>query len=220
MTMVSLLAITVLFGWRIAASAWQKANTHLEGYRTVIETHHLIEQQMSSMVFYRAQSKTLGTPIFFQGDPVTARFISRYSLMGRATSGLYRIEYQIVEATDQTKQLWMNEFPVTNREDLGLLLREPDPASTVRIPRFVPFESGPQTRMLLEGLKDCRFEYYKPPKPPEPGSWSNQWLNQSDELPSAMAVRIAPSSDSGDLQPASVVAAIRSVISIIPVQED
>ena len=35
-TIVSLLATTVLFGWRIAASAWQKANIHLQRSRTVL----------------------------------------------------------------------------------------------------------------------------------------------------------------------------------------
>src|SRR5258708_7983430 len=78
MTIISLLVTTVLFGWRIASSAWGKANTHLRQSRTVLETNRLLQEQMASMLPVRTRSQTGGTELFFQGTPQTARFVTRY----------------------------------------------------------------------------------------------------------------------------------------------
>ncbi|MBI2816746.1 MAG: prepilin-type N-terminal cleavage/methylation domain-containing protein [Acidobacteria bacterium] len=215
MTIVSLLATTVLFGWRVAVSAWEKASSHLQKSRTVLATNHLLQEQMASMVPYRGIAST-GFHLFFQGEPLTARFLSRYSLTGRANSGLYRIEYQVVEAEDGTKQLLMNEVPVTSREELGALIQQADPASFSPQLRFAPFERGPRTVVLLAGVKDCRFEYYKAASALEAGTWVPEWLGTMNELPRAMAIRITPSDDPAGVAPASVVAAIRD-FSIAPV---
>ena len=216
MTIVSLLATTVLFGWRIAASAWEKASSHLQKSRTVLATSHLLQEQMASMLPYRATSST-GSHLFFQGEPLIARFLSRYSLVGRASSGLYRIEYQVVDAEGGTKQLLMNEAPVTSREELGALIQEPDPAAAISPQlRFIPFQRWPQTVVLLAGVKDCRFEYYKTATGLDAGSWVPEWVGTMNELPRAMAIRITPSDELADVAPASVVAAIQD-FSIAPV---
>ncbi len=235
MTILSLLVTTVLFGWRIAASAWQKASTRLEHNRTVTETSQLLEEQMASMVAYRVPASLGSLELFFQGEPHTARFLSRYALTGRSSSGLYLIEYQIAEGPrgtpgvtpggtpGVTRELWVNEFPVRSREELSPLFVKPDPASTVRMQRFLPFERGPNTLVLLTGLKDCRFEYYNPPLGPQPGAWTEHWTDAganagpgggvvpNGELPRGMAIRLAVTGESAELKPVSIVAAIRNV---------
>ena len=208
-TIVSLLATMVLFGWRIASSAWQKANVYMQRSRTVLETHQLLQEQMASMVPYQVRTQQGIAQLFFQGDPQTARFLSRYSLAGRASSGLYRIEYQIVDGAGETKQLLLNEFPVNSQEELGALLAEEEANPITGMLKFLPFERGPQTGSLLEGIRDCHFEYYRPPTLTEPGSWADQWVGPNGELPRGMAIRVTTSSDSGDLHPISIVAAIR-----------
>jgi prepilin-type N-terminal cleavage/methylation domain-containing protein len=226
MTIVSLLATTVLFGWRIAASAWEKASTHLERARTVTETSHLLEEQMAFMVSYQVRTPAGSTELFFQGEPQTARFLSRYSLAGRSSSGLYRVEYQIADGPAATKQLWMNEFPVRSREELAPLFQGPDPASASRTMRFVPVERGPQTRLLLEGLTGCRFEYYKPAVATQPGAWMDHWPDRAmaanAELPRAMAIQIVVTGESADLKPVSIVAGIQNFSSErrLPTDED
>jgi hypothetical protein len=210
MTIVSLLATTVGFGWRIASSAWQKASIHLERSRTVLETERLLQEQMASMVPYRVPLPAGGSELFFEGEPQAARFLSRYSLAGRASSGLYRIEYQIADGTNGAKELLMNEFPVTSREELGGLFAGTDDSSGVAIRRFVPFERGPQTVVLLAGLTECHFEYYSPPLPTEPRSWSSQWTSSNGDLPRGMAIRVETPADTGNVQMVSVVASVRN----------
>jgi hypothetical protein len=209
MTVLSLLATTILFSWRIAAGAWQKASSHLERSRTVLAVNQLLEEQMSSMLPYRVLNSDGIPELFFQGEAQTTRFLSSYSMAGRTASGLYRIEYQVVDGPNGAKQLLMNEYTVQSREELASLMSAPDPALKEQLFRFAPFERTPQTFTLIESLKDCRFEYYKPPVPPDPGSWVSRWISLRGELPGGMAIRMVAPADTADLKPVSVVAAIR-----------
>src|SRR5260370_5889901 len=112
-----------------------------------------------------------GAEVFFEGTTKSARLLTRYSLDGRAGSGLHRVEYEISEGPNGTRQLWMNEFLVRNREELGSLILGTEDDTTARILRFAPFERGMQTLTLIEGVQDCRFEYYRSPGPYQPGAW-------------------------------------------------
>src|SRR3990172_4426246 len=49
MTLVSLLTVTILFAWRVASSAWLKADRRLREQRAVLAAHHVLEEQMASM---------------------------------------------------------------------------------------------------------------------------------------------------------------------------
>jgi prepilin-type N-terminal cleavage/methylation domain-containing protein len=220
MTVLSLLATTILFSWRIAAGAWQKASTHLERSRTVLAVNQLLEEQMASMVPYHVVTSNNIPALFFQGEALTARFLSRYSMAGRTNSGLYRIEYQIVDGPDGSKQLLMNEYAVRSREELASLMTAPDPSLASQLFRFAPFQRTPQTFTLIEGLKDCRFEYYQPPLPPDPGSWVSRWTSTQGELPRSMAIRIVAPANTADLMPVSVVAAIRNFSSAADIESE
>ena len=143
--------------------------------------------------------------------------MSRYSLSGRASSGLYRIEYQVADEPGGSKQLLLNEFPVRSSEELGALVFDPNPASLVKTMRFAPFARGPQTLTLLTGLKECRFEYYTPAVASQPGRWEPVWTSVIGELPRAMAIRIT-SSATGDADPVSIVAPIRNYSRVTQIQ--
>src|SRR4051812_17859939 len=67
MTVVSLLATTILFSWRIATSAWEKANTHTQRSRSVLETNQVLTEQLASIVPYQAVTDTGNREWFFQG---------------------------------------------------------------------------------------------------------------------------------------------------------
>ncbi len=190
MTIVSLLATTVLFGWRIAASAWQKASVSLDQSRGVLAASRLLQEQMASMLPYNAKTSQGALQLFFEGDPKTARFISRYSVSDRASSGLYRVEYHVEQNSDGTAKLLLNEFPINSREELGAVITGTENTDAGPVLRFVEFNPGPQTITVLDHLKECYFEYYRLATPaPE---WKQQWV-MNGELPKAMAIRIVPS---------------------------
>ena len=208
-TIVSLLVTTVLFGWRIATSAWGKTSSRLEEERTVRSTHLLLQEQMASMAPQQAWSEGGLREFFFQGEPQAARFVSRYSLAHRAQTGLYLIEYQIAEQPDGTRQLLLNESPVNSNESLGKQIAGVEMVPGGRKLQFTAFEPGAQTVRLLQGLQEIRFEYYRAGAFSEPGAWTDQWLNFNNELPRAMAIRVVARAASRALEPVSIVAAIR-----------
>ena len=217
MTIVSLLATTVLFGWRIAAGAWGKADRFIEDQRRAAATQTLLEQQMAGMAPY-APWLSKGMPdVFFQGDGKTARFLSRYSLENRARSGLYRIEYQILRSSDGTEQLAMNEIAQSNPDDAGALLTGTEKtADGGTFLHFAPVGQSRTTRVLLDGLKDVSFEYYRPAGPSNPAGWVSTWTSRGGELPRAMAIRIASgSADAPSGQLISVIASIED-FSLLP----
>ncbi|MBI4460963.1 MAG: prepilin-type N-terminal cleavage/methylation domain-containing protein [Acidobacteria bacterium] len=211
-TMVSLLVTTVLFGWRIAASAWGKASSRLEEERTVLSTHMLLQEQMASMTPQQAWVEGSGREVFFQGEPQAARFVSRYSLVHRAQSGLYLIEYQIAMQPDGTEQLLLNESPVNSNEGLGNQIAGADMVPEGRKLRFAAFEPGAKTVRLLQGMQEIRFEYFRAASFSQPGEWTDQWLNFNNELPRAMAIRVVSRAESGALKPVSIVAAVRDFV--------
>jgi len=215
-TIVSLLSTTILFGWRIAANAWGRASELVEEQRRVAATHQVLQEQMAAMVPYSPWTRQGMQDVFFQGEPQTARFLSRYSLENRAGSGLYLIEYEIAEQMDGTCQLLMNEAPLRNPDEAGGVFASVEQSAAGPILRFVPVERTAKTRVLLEGLEECRLEYYRPAGPQEPGAWVEQWTSRGVELPRCMAIRIAPRAASnepvrqaqGKLRPVSVIADI------------
>lgn len=208
-TIVSLLATTALMAWRVGASGWQKANERLARDRAVLAVHQLLEEQMAAMVPYQALPPKGAKELFFQGEPQTARFVSRYSLGQRMRSGLYLVEYQVAERPGGTRLLLLNEWPVSSQEALGAWLLGTETSPQGKILRFSAFERGPQTVMLLDGLQECGFEYYRAGTPLKPGVWTEQWTAMDDELPRAMRIRAVAAAESGKLTPVSVVAAVR-----------
>ena len=210
MTIVSLLATTILFGWRIAAGAWGRANQLVEDQRRVVAIHQVLATQMAEMTPVAPSSRVISTVVFFQGERQTARFLSRYSLLNRSRSGLYRIEYQIADGSDGVHQLLVNEVPASSSNDIASLLTGTEQRPEGMLLRFAPFERSSQTRVLLDDLTDAHFEYYRPARVQGPSGWVSEWISQGNELPRAMAIRFTPQQVAGQLQPVSIVAGIEN----------
>jgi hypothetical protein len=94
--------------------------------------------------------------------------------------------------------------------ELGAMVAaiESDPAGfRLRLP---PFERDAETVVLLEGLRECRFEYYRRAATGEEGSWTDEWIGRADEVPPAMRIRAVSPGDAGGLTPVTIVAAVRN----------
>jgi hypothetical protein len=208
MTVIALLAVTILFGWRIAATAWGRANQLVEEQRRATAIQQILEMQMAGMVPATPWLRQGNAAVFFQGERRTARFLSRYSLASRSRSGLYLIEYQISEGNNGTQRLLLNETPVRNTNELGSLLVGSGQSTAGANPQFVPFEEAGETRVALEGITGAHFEYYRAAGPQGPGGWTPEWRTQGYELPRAMAIRFDARPMTDRVQPVEIVASI------------
>lgn len=214
MTVISLLAVTILFGWRIAAGAWGRANELVEEQRRVAAIQQLLATQMAEMTPVTPWRRQGNATVFFQGERQTARFLSRYSLGSRSRSGLFRVEYRIADGNDGTQQLVLKEIPVSNPNELGVLRIGSEPGPEGVLLRFAPFERTARTRVLLEELTEAHFEYYRPTRSLGPGGWVSEWRAQGNELPRAMAIRFNTRPVPNRLQPATIIAAIETFSSV------
>lgn len=210
MTIVSLLATTILFGWRIAAAAWGRASELTEEQRRASAVNQVLLLQMAEMLPVAPSTRPGARNVFFQGEASTARFLSRYSLVNRSRSGIYRIEYQIADRSDGLHELLLNEVPVSGPSDFGSLLTGVEQTPQGMLARFAPFQRTPQTRVLLDDLSEAHFEYYRPATLVSSAAWVRQWVGQGNELPRAMAIRFTPRPAAGRLQPGSIVASVEN----------
>ncbi len=207
---VSLLATTALLAWRVSISGWERARVQLERGGAVLAVHQLLTEQIASMTPYQTTVARVGRVLFFQGEAETVRFVSRYSLTARAASGLYLVEYHAVEQRGGTWQLLLQEKPLKGYEELSAMIVGREQESGVLRTRFRPFEQGEAAVVLLEGLEECRFEYYRRAVPGVPGGWTSEWSGAGNELPTAMRVRATAREEAGILKPVVVTAAVRN----------
>jgi general secretion pathway protein J len=207
MTVVSLLTTAILFGWRIAAGSWGRVNELVDEQRRIQSVHELLDQQIANMVPIAPWLREGNSSVFFQGERDTARFVSRYSLLHRGRSGLYRVEYHVAQGEDGFQRILLNEAPMHDLASVGSLLRSVEQSAGGRILRFAPFSQRQETRVLLSGLAECFFEYLRPAGA-EPASWTSDWADRGSELPRAMAVRIDARPAGNELHAVSVVASI------------
>jgi hypothetical protein len=210
MSVLSLLATTVLFGWRIAAGSWGRVNTMVDEQRRVESVQQVLERQIADMVPVAPWLRQGSASVLFQGEREAARFVSRYSLLHRGRSGLYQIEYQIMEADGGGKQLLLNESPMRSASDVADLLIGTDQTSAGTVLRFAPMERNAATRVLLENAAELYFEYYRPASGANQAGWVDQWTARVNEVPRAMAIRVTPAPGRSRLQPVPVVVAIRN----------
>ena len=115
----------------------------------------------------------------------------------------------MTEQTDGTKQLLLNESPVWGSQELGTSLAGTENRSEGLVRKYLPFERGPQTVVLLEGLQECRFEYFRIPGPNQPGTWTDEWIVRTEEVPQAIRINVASPTGSGELKPTTSVTAVR-----------
>jgi hypothetical protein len=75
---------------------------------------------------------------------------------------------------------------------------------------FHPFERRTEAVALLEGLEECRFEYYQRATPGRPGVWTSDWIGGLNEIPAAMRIHATAREDSGNLDPVTITAMVRN----------
>jgi hypothetical protein len=221
-TLLSLLAVTMLFALRIGLSAYAKTNAKLMDNRRVAGAQRILEQELegivpavgpcSGMPEAAPGSKPNGPPFgFFQAAPQAMRLVSTFSLQQAWRGRPQILEIFVVPGEDgQGVRLVVNEIPYAGPSAAGRMCTGmiPDPVAGISLPRFLPVMAGPNSFVLADKLAFCRFAYMWPPKKPdEPIVWSPGALDAG--WPIAVRVEMAPlEADPSVLQPLTVTAAL------------
>lgn len=213
-TLLSLLAVGVLFGMRLGLSAMGRTNDRLQTNRKVLGVERVITQQIAGFVPAKGDCFTSpeGPPqraVFFQGESQTMRFVSTYSL-NEASRGYPQIlEYQVIPGEGgEGVRLIVNEIPYTGPRSAGSLCM--GIVGTPSGPQMLyrPVEVGAHSFVLADKLASCRFLFNEQNDLPKPDMWLPRWA--SSRIPSAIRVALQPlNTDPSLLEVPSVTAPVR-----------
>ncbi|HYP13178.1 MAG TPA: prepilin-type N-terminal cleavage/methylation domain-containing protein [Bryobacteraceae bacterium] len=196
-TLLSMLALGMLFAFRIGLSAMSRSSERAVANRRVLGVERALTQQIAGFIPAKAYCQASPEqPIqhlpFFQGDPQTMRFVSSYSLQ-EASRGYARIlEFQVIPSNqNQGVRLIVNERLYTGPLSTGALClgMVSDPASGVTRTVFRPVEVGPLSFVLADNLSRCDFFFKDETNPDEP-VWRPSWVR--DTTPSAVRIQLVP----------------------------
>ncbi|MBI5280704.1 MAG: prepilin-type N-terminal cleavage/methylation domain-containing protein [Candidatus Solibacter usitatus] len=197
-TLVSLLSVGMLFAIRAGLTAMDASSRRLGANRRSSTAQRVLEQQVAGFlpVLARCGSSPMGggealSP-FFQGTPGVMRFVTRYSLQGASRGMPQIVELFVIPAAEsQGVRLVVNEIPYTGPAGAGFLCAPgPDPETGAETPRFAPPRPSPQSFVLADKLRYCRFVYLESVEP-EPERWLPLW-RRADRWPRAIRIEMAP----------------------------
>ena len=216
MTLLSLLAVAVLFGFRIGLNAMERSNARIIANRRVLGVERVITQQIAGFIPVKADCFTApqGPPArlpFFQGEAQTMRFVSSYSL-DEASRGYPRIlEYQVIPGENgEGVRLVVNEFWYTGPLSAGGACAGVINDPTVGAPRMIfrPVQVGPTSFVLADKLAQCVFSFKQERELPQPDIWVQQWVRPRP--PNAIRIDMTPlSTDPSRLEVPPIIMPVR-----------
>jgi prepilin-type N-terminal cleavage/methylation domain-containing protein len=169
MTLMGLVALAILFGFRIGTNAWAKGGAGLDRARTTQATFDALSRQIGSMRAYYSMQKLKEAPVemlLFQGTSAGMRFVSTFSFQSRSSGGLWLVECFVTRSKEsEPKRLVLNETPLPTDEALTDSLFHDIELGEDNQPvaRFPEFQVRPDSISLVEEADDLQFRYLRPP---------------------------------------------------------
>lgn len=170
MTLMGLVALAMLFGFRIGASAWVKGGSGLDRTRATQATFDVLSRQIGSMKAYYSMQKLKEAPVemlLFQGTSAGVRFVSTFSFQSRSSGGLWLVEYFVTRSKEsEPMRLMLNETPLPTDEALtDALFNDIDLGEDNQpVAHFPEFQLRPDSIPLVEEADDVQFRYFRPPE--------------------------------------------------------
>jgi hypothetical protein len=165
---MGLVAVAILFGFRIGTNAWAKGGASLERFRTTQATVDLLNRQIGSMKAHYSMQKLKEAPVellLFQATPDGMRFVSNFSFKSRSAGGLWLVEYFVMKSKDSEQMnLMLNEIPLPPDEVLSQsVFRDIELGEDNRpAVRFPEFKARADSMRLVEGAQEIQFQYSMP----------------------------------------------------------
>lgn len=194
-SLVGLLSLGMLMAMRVGLDALSRTRQRQADRRRLLVAQRILEMQIEGLMAVVADCRSAPQApptrvLFFQGEPLSMRFVTSYSI-AEAHRGLPRIvEFHVMPLEhERGVRLIVNERPYAGPDSTGALCLGPDPQGPGL--RFVPIEPGPGSFVLADRLARCQFSYQRVnPAGEPPLTWVPRWTDPF--LPSAIRVLIEP----------------------------
>jgi hypothetical protein len=197
-TLLSLLTAGILIAMHLGLSTMERTDSRLVKNRRVVNARKIIESEIDGFTLTNAtfipQPQMRRDVLFFQEEPQSMRFVSTYSLENAWRGKMQITALQVIAGEkDQGVRLIVNETPYTGPLQTGLSIVsvDPDPVTNRMITHYAPIVPGPQSFVLADRLKYCRFTYLERLTLAPFQVWQTAWT-RSDILPWGIRIEMAP----------------------------
>ncbi len=214
-TLLGLLSVGLVTSFQVGASAWQTTRERLTLDRRIATANQILQSSLAGIIPFDGEAQESGSGrrrfLFFQGEPLSMRFISSYSVTEGPRGGLNVFELQIVDSP-RGRRILLNQSPFESPVSLSRFIDGfyQDPAVPGTRPRFRPIVPYATSLVIVDELEQCEFRYLeKPPGIEPPTTWVPIWHDLRN-LPAAVAINVAPKVDGVRLLPVSLAVPILS----------
>jgi prepilin-type N-terminal cleavage/methylation domain-containing protein len=197
-TLLSLLTVGILVAMHLGLSTLGKIDSRLVENRRVVNARKIIESEIEGFTYsqaaFRPAPDTVRIVPFLQTEPQSMRFVSSYSLEDAWRGRLQIAALQVVPGEQgQGVRLILNETPYTGPLGAGQTIVgiDQDLLTHAIITRFAPIAASPQSFVLADRLKFCRFWYLEPHPPPLTPVWRPDWV-LPQVLPLGVRIEMEP----------------------------
>lgn len=196
-TLTSLIATGVLMALRMGVFTMTRTNAKLQFNRRVIGAQRILESELGSIMFVRADCQPgpgrIERQPFFEFGPSTMRFVSNYSIQNAFRGQAIMLEFAVIPGENgEGFRLIVNEIPYTGARGIGsvCLGRTTDSITGQPYLKFLPVGVNERSFVLADKLGYCRFLYKRFDPIKKTDSWFPRWT--FDDLPSAIRVEMQP----------------------------
>jgi general secretion pathway protein J len=176
LTILGFIVLIVFGAFRLGLSAWDRGEKTREADQRQRTAMQFLSRQIKSMVPYKVKSqKAEGDYLAFEGKGRSIRFVSALSLRAARPEGCVFAIYEFKEGGQEGGRLVAYEQRVVTKDF---------------------FDEAPKEEkgiVLLEGISDLRFEYFREEDPEKTRSegWVEEWNARDEkELPRAMKMTV------------------------------
>jgi prepilin-type N-terminal cleavage/methylation domain-containing protein len=197
-SLLSLLTVGMLIAMHLGLSTMDKTDSRLVKNRRVVNARKIIESEIdgftSSVAVLQSAPNVIRSVPFFQAEAQSMRFVSSFSLEDAWRGKLQIVAMQVIPGENhEGVRLIVNETPYTGPLAAGLtiLAIEQDPLTMRSVTRFAPIVPGPQSFVLADRLKFCRFSYLERRNTAPFQAWVQE-LAGPQLLPLGVRIEMAP----------------------------
>ncbi len=196
-SLLSLLSGGILVAMHLGLTTLDKTDQRMVRNRRVVNARKIIENEIdgfiSTFAETRGQDGSRRLVVFFQGEAESLRFVSSFSLQDGWRGRAQITALQVIPGENgQGVRLIVNETPWTGQAGAGAFV-----ANSVNGPngqpltQFAPIVAGPQSFVLADRLRYCRFSYLEALTKPPFQLWGPQWVPQHP-FPLGIRIEMAP----------------------------
>jgi prepilin-type N-terminal cleavage/methylation domain-containing protein len=195
-SLLSLLSVGILIAMQLGLRTMDKVDARMVRNRRVTSARRIIENEISGFISTMAVSTPAPDAYiqvqFLQAGPQSMRFVSAFSLQDAWRGRPQIAALQVVPGeNNEGVRLIVNETPYTGPAQAGQFIAgtETDPTGRV-VTRFAPIVPGPQSFVVADRLRYCRFSYLEKRMIQPFEIWQNEWT-LPQILPAGIRIEMA-----------------------------